>query len=279
MATSNPKTGIKVVIVGAGFGGLATALECHRQGHDVEIYEKFAEYKIIGDMIGFGSNSGRIVHQWGKYPGEVVERLRPLMFDSTDYGIHIHKVDTGEVVLYQKDTEKIPRAPVIIGHRGQLHQVIFDYAKNDVGIPIHLGQDVNEYFEDGNQAGIVLKSGERILADVVVGSDGVRSKARDLVLGYEDKPKGSGYAVWRAMYVRISRTWELITLINCNTDDICRYFSDALSKDPLTKGFCGVGDTFDIWIGRHAHFLCFTKNNGEYCAWSLTHKDDHNIDE
>lgn len=36
---------------------------------------------------------------------------------------------------------------------------------------------------------------------MVVGADGVRSKARELVLGYVDKPKSSGYAVWRAWYV------------------------------------------------------------------------------
>ena len=39
---------------------------------------------------------------------------------------------------------------------------------------------------------------EVFAADVVIGADGVRSKARELVLGYVDKPKSSGYAVWRA---------------------------------------------------------------------------------
>jgi 2-polyprenyl-6-methoxyphenol hydroxylase-like FAD-dependent oxidoreductase len=38
----------------------------------------------------------------------------------------------------------------------------------------------------------------QITADLVVGADGVRSKARELVLGYNDKPKSSGYAVFRA---------------------------------------------------------------------------------
>jgi 2-polyprenyl-6-methoxyphenol hydroxylase-like FAD-dependent oxidoreductase len=61
-----------------------------------------------------------------------------------------------------------------------------------------LGQPAEEYFEDEGQAGIVLKSGERVVADLVIGADGVRSKARELVLGYVDKPKSSGYAVWRA---------------------------------------------------------------------------------
>lgn len=43
-------------------------------------------------------------------------------------------------------------------------------------------------------------SDEQIVADIVVGADGVRSIARELVLGYEDMPKSSGYAVLRAWY-------------------------------------------------------------------------------
>lgn len=38
-------------------------------------------------------------------------------------------------------------------------------------------------------------------ADFVIGADGVRSKARELVLGYDDKPKSSGYAVFRSWCV------------------------------------------------------------------------------
>lgn len=41
---------------------------------------------------------------------------------------------------------------------------------------------------------------DQVICDCVIGADGVRSKARELVLGYEDKPKSSGYAIWRAWY-------------------------------------------------------------------------------
>lgn len=49
---------------------------------------------------------------------------------------------------------------------------------------IRLGQDVSGYWEDeeGKEAGVVLSNGERLRADVVVGADGVKSKARVLVL-------------------------------------------------------------------------------------------------
>lgn len=196
--TASSKTGIKVLIVGAGFGGLSAAISCQRQGHEVEVYESFAELKVLGDIISFGANAGRIFYRWGKRPGEITDRLRKLSSDLSVYGFNIHKWDTGEVMLHQDTKAMSPEAPAFNGHRGELHQVIFDHAKDDLGIPIHLGQNVAEYFEEDGRAGIVLKSGERVVADVVVGADGVRSKARELVLGYVDKPKSSGYAVWRA---------------------------------------------------------------------------------
>ena len=49
---------------------------------------------------------------------------------------------------------------------------------------MRLGQDVLEYWEDEQkgQAGVLLRGGERIVADVIVGADGVKSKARSLIL-------------------------------------------------------------------------------------------------
>lgn len=35
-----PPTGISVLVVGAGVGGLMAALECRRKGHDVRIVER-----------------------------------------------------------------------------------------------------------------------------------------------------------------------------------------------------------------------------------------------
>jgi 2-polyprenyl-6-methoxyphenol hydroxylase-like FAD-dependent oxidoreductase len=50
----------------------------------------------------------------------------------------------------------------------------------------------------------------KVTGDVVVGADGVRSRARTLVLGYEDKPKSSGYAVWRAWFVSTPRPFAIV---------------------------------------------------------------------
>ncbi|KAI0442929.1 hypothetical protein F4803DRAFT_561970 [Xylaria telfairii] len=261
--TSHPPTGIKVIVVGAGFGGLGAAIECHRQGHDVEIYEAFPELKQLGDIISFGPNAGRIFYRWAG--GEVVRRMRPLSIDLRKYGFNIHKYDTGEIVINQATPEYSVEAPNFNGHRGELHEVVFNYAKDDLGIPIHLGNKISTYFEDENESGIVLETGTKankelrtpkISADMVIAADGVRSKARKTVLGYEDKPKSSGYAVWRAWFPN----------------------KDMLA-DPLTAQFCENGDTFNGWIGPDMHFLFSTIKDGSDCCWVLTHPDEHDIDE
>lgn len=58
-------SGIKVIIVGAGIGGLAAAIESRLQGHEVAIFEQASEFKPYGDNLGLFPNSGRFVKRWG----------------------------------------------------------------------------------------------------------------------------------------------------------------------------------------------------------------------
>jgi len=47
---SYPKSGIDVLIVGTGFGGLTAALECTRKGHNVRILERNSTTDLAGKM-------------------------------------------------------------------------------------------------------------------------------------------------------------------------------------------------------------------------------------
>jgi 2-polyprenyl-6-methoxyphenol hydroxylase-like FAD-dependent oxidoreductase len=113
----------------------------------------------LGDIISFGPNAGRIYRRWSN--GAIADRLKPLTINLENHGFKIHKW-TGELVHTQLAPPADPDAPVFNGHRGELHTVVFNYAKDELGIPIHLGQRVSKYFEDEKEAGIVLESGERV---------------------------------------------------------------------------------------------------------------------
>ena len=46
-----PRNGITVLIAGAGFAGMAAALEIWRKGMDVQILEKTQEFSIAGALV------------------------------------------------------------------------------------------------------------------------------------------------------------------------------------------------------------------------------------
>jgi 2-polyprenyl-6-methoxyphenol hydroxylase-like FAD-dependent oxidoreductase len=69
------------------------------------------------------------------------------------------------------------------GHRPFIHDVLLRHAVS-LGIDVRMGQEVVDYWEDdeNQKAGIILRSGENLQADLVVAADGVKSRARKYVL-------------------------------------------------------------------------------------------------
>ncbi|KAH8113467.1 monooxygenase [Phellopilus nigrolimitatus] len=241
---------IEVIVVGCGFAGLACAIESRRKGHKVILLEKRTALKDLGDSISFAPNSGRLFEYWGL--GEQLVDIctqHPLM--------HMHNY-TGELLTAQPLPQKLYGSNSYNGRRGEIHDVLLRYAKK-LGVDVRFEQNVEGYWEDekGGRAGVVV-NGKKIDGDVVVGADGARSRARELVLGFEDKPKPSGYAVYRAWF---------------NSKE------QGIDKDPLTSVFYKKGGEFHGWIGQDIHMLAMSFRDGEEMCWVMTHKDNDDIGE
>lgn len=213
-----PPSGIKVIIVGAGFAGLCAAIECDRKGHSVILLEKVAELKPLGDIISFSSNSGHIFERWEG----VVDELEPISHhsDGLDFYDWMGNFATRQIWDVEKQWGRR-----INGHRGEIHDVVFRHAKAR-GIDIRLGQQVGDYFETDSEAGVIA-NGERLTADCVFAAEGVKSAGRKIVLGFEDRPKPSGYAVYRSWFT-----------------------SDELAKNERTKHLVVNGDSHTGFVRK-----------------------------
>ncbi|ORY68913.1 uncharacterized protein BCR38DRAFT_482385 [Pseudomassariella vexata] len=250
MALNAPPTpsGIRVLIVGAGFAGLTAAIECHRHGHTPIILEKFPELKPLGDIISFAPNSSRIFQRW---PG-VAEKLEPRALRPDGMTIKSWLGETLYKQMWSREEEEWGIR--FDGHRGEFHEIVFQHAL-ELGIEVRLGAKVDDYFEDESGAGVLLEGGEQVKGDVVLAAEGVRSKGRTTVLGYEDKPKASGYAVYR--------TW---------------FGTEELLKEPDLHWLIAEGDKHCAWLGPDVHFIAASLN-GENFSWVCTHKDEADIGE
>ena len=239
-------SGIKVIIIGAGFAGLTAAIECHRKGHIPIVLESFSEIKILGDIISFGPNAGRIFKRWKG----VAEKLAPICIKTEGL---TYKSYLGDYLFYQSWETERGYGTAFNGHRGEIHEIVYNHAI-ELGIDIRLGQKITEYFETDTEAG-VISNGEKVSGDVVLAADGVRSKGRTLVLGHEDKHKSSGYAIYRA--------W---------------FDSKAIAENPRTKFMVENGDTHVAWLGPDIHFLAASIKDGKDFSWVYTHKVWSHVD-
>lgn len=265
-----PPSGITVIIVGAGFAGLGAAIECDRKGHRVILLEKsrsIEDLQRVGDIISFDPNASRLLKRW---PG-VWEALWPVTRHAEDFDVHAW---TGELLTKQSFAwENEHWGPRLSGHRGEMHAAIYAHAVARGTIDIRIGHRVTGYFETDEGAGVIVQSGggddddddnngeqepqeQRLTADVVLAAEGVRSPGRGLVLGFEDKPKSSGYAVYRAWFP-----------------------AERLRADPLTRPLVSNGDWMGGWVGPDLHFLCSCLKDGRDFNWAYTHPDAADIDE
>src|ERR1700742_1028115 len=112
----------KVIIVGAGIGGLAAALSLLKRGIDVEIYEQAPELKEVGAGIQISSNGTRVLYALGLE--DALKRVQVLpsrrVIRHWSSGETWNWFDLGAVTAQRYGT------PHVMLHRGDLHGLLAD---------------------------------------------------------------------------------------------------------------------------------------------------------
>lgn len=92
---SHPESGkTRVLIVGAGLGGLACAMAMHYAGFEVIVFEKVREFLRLGDSLGLGENALKLLKRWGLYEELIaIGNKNPVM--------NIRRWDNGEIMATQ----------------------------------------------------------------------------------------------------------------------------------------------------------------------------------
>lgn len=183
-----------VVVVGAGLGGLTAALALLRQGFRVTVLEQAPELGEVGAGVQLSANATRVLSLLGLQDAITTAGAEPL-------GKEIRLWSTGQTwKLFDLGAASRERYgyPYCNFHRADLHKALEQGVRNVSPTAIRLNSRCEAVQTDGPRPFVLLKDGNRVEADLIVGADGVHSRARLPIAG-TDKPRYSGCLAWRGV--------------------------------------------------------------------------------
>ncbi|MCK9507528.1 MAG: FAD-dependent monooxygenase [Pigmentiphaga sp.] len=220
----------RILIAGAGIGGLTTALALKKMGFEhIEIVEQTAVLKEVGAGIQLGPNAVKVLQQLDLGPALDKMAVAPLATISRDWrsGRHIRNFPLGQACAERYG------APYYHVHRADLHNALI----SAYGIErVSLGERVSSHTQDENGVTLHLESGRTLSGDLLIGADGVHSKIRQQILSGHD-PRFTGLLAWRGM-------------------------ADAEKARHLN-----IERNVNAWWGPHRHFVNYYVSAGRRINW------------
>jgi salicylate hydroxylase len=202
----------RVIIVGCGLGGLASAIREVR--NPPMVHESLDSCpKQVGAGIQLPPNATRLLQQW-----DVLNDIREHAYQPETISMHTYKGGAVSKLPLASAIETAYHFPYLVIHRADLLQALYSAAQRH-GADIRLGCDVTRL--DFSQPSLELSTGEIYEADVILGADGVKSFCRNTLLGYDDHPQSTGDAVYRICVQRKDiaeghPSWKLVQRTSVN---------------------------------------------------------------
>ncbi|MFN0299017.1 MAG: FAD-dependent monooxygenase [Burkholderiales bacterium] len=182
---------MRVRIIGAGIGGLTAAIALIREGFDVQVFEQTSILREVGAGLAISPNAVRVLEALGL--GEALHRVGVIP-NSFDYRDWKSGALLGRVPLAQYAVERWGTFFYHV-HRADLH----DMLRSAVGSErIKLSSRCVGIDQDRRSITAHLEDGRKVVADVLIGADGIHSVIREHVAG-PDQPVWSRQISWRGL--------------------------------------------------------------------------------
>jgi len=188
---------MRILIIGAGIGGLTTALSLHAAGYRPQVFEAVAKPAPLGVGINLLPHATRELAELG------------LLDDIRRLGVDMHTLTY--LTRHGREIWREPRGlaagyawPQIAVHRGRLQMLLLDKVRERLGPDAvrfdHALVDF-ELKDRGVTAAFAGRDGQARAsetADLLIAADGIHSAVRRRFYPHEGLPKWNGVTLWRS---------------------------------------------------------------------------------
>lgn len=182
---SAPKASLKVLVVGAGVGGISIARGLLRDGHDVTVFEQRPEVRAGGGAVTIWSNGETVLQQLGVEMAGAGQELTTVRV-VTSTGRPMTTLDVAAIVNRMG-------APVRMVPRRVLLERLLE------GFPAERIRCGAQVVGVGTGSGmrVDFADGRCVEGDLVIGADGLHSKIREIVGAPTAVP--TGWCSWQGL--------------------------------------------------------------------------------
>jgi len=182
---------MRILIVGAGIGGLTAALALRQGGFDVHVYEQASVLREVGAGVAISPNAVKVLHRLGLADALRAAGVAPHSLDSRNWqtGALLGRVPLAEVATVRWG------APFYHLHRADLH----DALRAALGARhITLGARCEAVAQRNGDVTVQFADGREAMGEILVGADGIHSVVREHVAG-PDRAIWSRQISWRGL--------------------------------------------------------------------------------
>lgn len=191
---------LDIAIIGAGPGGLITALRLHQKGFRSTIYESVAELQPLGvgvDIKVYGTKEFEELGLLNEFRAMSVDAEDSIFFNH--YGQEIYAEKCGVHMGYLHEQRFV--------HRGYLQMMFYEKVLERLGADsVVLGARMTSYSQDADGVTLVIQHQdgrtEQVRHDVVIAADGIKSAVRKQMHPALSEPTYSGITMYRGTTLR-----------------------------------------------------------------------------
>ncbi len=175
-------------IIGAGIGGLTTAIALHKKGIDTRLFEQAKEIKPVGAGIILANNAMQVYHRLG-IRHEIEKNGNPI--SSMNILDQQFKPISKMNLKYFEDKYGVQNIAI---HRGKLQQILASKLSGN----LNLGFKLHKIEESDKGFDIYFENDVKLHSETLIGADGLKSTVRKIMLE-EGQIRDASQICWRGI--------------------------------------------------------------------------------